>query len=333
MRWLPRLLVCLSIASAQTALLAQTGALYHFDEGGGATAHDSVGSHDGQIAGATFVPGVSGTALHFPAGSSLSRVDLPQSVFDGFGNSFYVQAWVRPQAYSPSSALCCETEIVRKRALFNDWAMALTSGGNLDCYAGTIGTNCLISPPVPLNVWTKVACGYDGSVLRAWINDQQVAAIPAVTQLDWRGSYVQTQIGNNTYDYGINCGDYGFVGDIDELEILPSRPAPPPGCSFGPTAQPIVVTRSTGAPVVRPVIWTSCGGKGTLQIELTRVSSATLTLNGRTLLGPSAFKKNDHHLALDVTLLQGANELDVELRGEPGSSMAITLGGPGEPPE
>lgn len=314
-------LLSLVLLSTPLPLLAQSGAIYHFDEGSGPIAHDAAGSNDGQIAGATFVAGVSGTALHFAAGGTMSRVDLPQSVFAGFGNSFYVEAWIRPQAYSPTHQLCCETEIVRKRAFFNDWALALTAGGNLDCYGGGIGTSCLVTPPIPLNVWTKVACGYDGATLRAWINDQEAASVTAATQIDWNGSYVQTQIGNNTYDYGINCGDYGFVGDIDELKILPGSP----GCTFGPAAQPIVVARTAGTPVPRTFAWDSCGGAGLLELDLHGVSSATITLNGNALVNPDAFNRSTTHLTREVSLQAGTNQLTVELRGEPGSSMAISL--------
>ena len=217
----------LAIALIACSLTVQVsgGAIYRFNEGSGTTAIDSSGAgNDGAIVGATYVAGVSGTALHFTAGAGQSRVTIPQSVFSGFTNSFYVEAFVRPDAYSPSGLPGCQTEIVRKRAPSGtDWGIAVVNTGQLRCGGGVAALPYADGGNVPLNVWSKVACGYDGTTLRLWVNEVEVASLSHQTaQIDWNTDYNRTEIGNNTFDFGVNCGDYGFKGAIDEVVIRPS---------------------------------------------------------------------------------------------------------------
>src|SRR5262249_49450010 len=142
--------------------------------------------------------------------SSISdAVTVPSTVFNGFKNSAYVEAQVRPSSYP--NGLCRGT-IFRKRGDFNDWGLDLRSDGTVECYLPNGGAR---GGSVPLNQWSKVACSWDGSAITLKINEQLVASGAATGAIpDWLANYFTTEIGNDTHDTGINCPDYAFRGDI-----------------------------------------------------------------------------------------------------------------------
>ncbi len=199
------------------------GATYLFDEGSGTTALDSSGGgNDAAVEGPTYVPGISGTALYFD-GSDTDRVLVPDSVFDDFGNTAYVEAWIRPDAIDPVDG----GYIFRKDAAFNDYWMWLRHDGSINCLVYDtqlgIGNNSQSQGgSVPIGEWTKVACWYDGSTMRTLINDQVVATSGnSITVTDWFFAYHNTEIGNSTR-YNVAAGSnhhYGFEGAIDELRV------------------------------------------------------------------------------------------------------------------
>jgi hypothetical protein len=201
-------------------------ALYHLDEPDlpadvQRPAHDALGKQEGRIVGAKSVPGHQGRALHFDGGNDF--VFVPRTVFNHFQNTAYVEAWIRPAAY-PTGPRGCAATIFRKRADNNDWGLTLQPNGALACNiygsngdaAGTSGGNA------PVGAWTSVACYYDGSRLHLLVNSREVGTDAKQLTLDWTTGYRATQIGNNTTDAGVNCPDYGFHGDIDEVAILPA---------------------------------------------------------------------------------------------------------------
>jgi hypothetical protein len=67
-----------------------------FDEGQGTVASDSVGGHDGVIQAATWVTGVSGTALEFVPGDDTKVTIEHSDDFFGPDGEFTVANWVRP---------------------------------------------------------------------------------------------------------------------------------------------------------------------------------------------------------------------------------------------
>jgi len=98
-----------------------------------------------------------------------------------------------------------------------------------------------------------------------------------------------------------------------------------PTCRYGPADEPWVFTRGRGAPVTETKTWDSCGGPGTMQLTLDHVSSALVYLNGVLVLGPDAFDANVTEIGVPVELLAGENQLQVELRGKPGSSLSVSF--------
>lgn len=89
--------------------------------------------------------------------------------------------------------------------------------------------------------------------MHAAINDVEVARNPTHITLNWQSAYIRTEIGNDTYDTGSNCGDYSFHGAIDHVAI--TSLAAPVRASFtwtpsAPTARQQVrfTDTSTGSP-------------------------------------------------------------------------------------
>ena len=95
-------------------------------------------------------------------------------------------------------------------------------------------------------------------------------------------------------------------------------------CQYGP-ADPVVVERQAGKPMVQQVSWHSCGGPGTLTIDSTGVASALVYLNGAPVTVESDFNATVRQLVVPVELLPGENELDVAVRGKPGETLTLTL--------
>jgi RHS repeat-associated protein len=91
---------------------------------------------------------------------------------------------------------------------------------------------------------------------------------------------------------------------------------------FGPEAY----TRGTGDPVTVSSTFSilNPGSQYTLHVDNSGVSSAVISLNGVQVLGPSDFNANVTTIDKAVSL-QLNNELDVQLRSAPGSSLMISI--------
>ena len=198
-------------------------ATYHFEEPGTPTVRDSSGAqHDATRQGATLTTGHTGIAAHFQGGSD--AIIVPKAVFARLGRTAHVEAWVRPFTY-PTGRPGCASTIFRKRADRNDWSLTLEQDGSIACTLyGTDGTAASVhGGSAPPRTWTKVACTYDGTALELRINDALIASDPTPLLLDWLQGYRAAEIGNNTTDAGMNCPDYAFHGEIDDV-IISARP-------------------------------------------------------------------------------------------------------------
>ena len=214
------------------------GATWHFDEGSGTIAHDSLNGNDGTISGAVWTMGMSGTALAFWNGTTTS-VSIPRSVFEGFGNTAYVEAWVYPTGL-PSIA----GTIFRKRAAYNDWSLYQLPDGRFRVdifgYTGVGGVNgwnglSIESPDaLPLFTWSKLSSSYDGDTLTLSFDGVAVASATLSLPLMWftpecpddtyyeDGCYYGTWIGSvSTYSRTQVDPNYTFSGVIDEVIVRP----------------------------------------------------------------------------------------------------------------
>lgn len=217
--------------------VAWSQAVYHFDEGSGTTAVDASGAgHNGTIQGATYTTGHAGTALHF-TGTDTGRVLVPPTTFTGFGNTAYVEAWIRPSKYGGY--------VFRKDAEYNDFWAWLRPSGNLQCLvyeSGKSGSYAVAEGgTITLNTWTNIACWYDGTTMHALINGVEVASQNhPIASINWQLGYDRTEIGNSTHYPG---NGYGFTGDIDDVIISTAKgvttSCTPPSITSQPQSQTI----------------------------------------------------------------------------------------------
>jgi len=105
---------------------------------------------------------------------------------------------------------------------------------------------------------------------------------------------------------------------IDNLQITSL-------CTFGPANGPFVLSRDRGKPVWDSRSWSSCGGSGVLQVSTDHVASAFVYLNGELILTPSDFNAHQSQVEVPVELVAGENDLEVQLRGAPGSEATFAF--------
>ena len=103
---------------------------------------------------------------------------------------------------------------------------------------------------------------------------------------------------------------------------------------FGPER----ITRETGAPqnIVKEFTVQDVNREYRLHVQngegkRGRISSAVVKLNGGQVVGPNAFNKQVDNVSTTVKLLQ-SNRIEVEVRGEPGTSIIVRIVGIGDDP-
>ncbi len=184
----------------------------------------------------------------------------------------------------------------------------------------TGGTHWYRSPRVAKNTWYRVVVDYDhpsGAV-------DVILTLRDTGEIFWEledqpfliaGSFDTVAIGQRTAPpkYGRLSTEH-----IDNILVALVR-----GCEYGPSTQPMIFTRGRGKPVVESAVWESCGGPGTATISLEDVSSGWVFLNGEMLLAPDDFNPHVVTLVMDVSLIEGANIIEVELAGKPGSRISV----------
>ena len=183
-------------------------AAYSFDESSGSMAHDSIGTHDGNLKNGTawLTPGKFGSAVHFDGVNDL--ITIPASADLNLGKNFTIEAWVRPDALTPyDSVLTKEAGTGMTYSLIpegNHVAPKAEVAKNAT-EAGTINA----TSQLPLNTWSHLALTSSGEHLRLYVNGTQVASVPQSAVYTAEGA---TQIGGNI------GGEY-FNGYVDEVRI------------------------------------------------------------------------------------------------------------------
>jgi len=201
-------------AAAQSPLAsdAQTRALYHFDEAGGAIIEDSsfLGTWDGTLlngAGRGASLFASGTALaldgvdDYASASPELLNDLPQGT---------IEAWVYVDSFMPISS---SPVITKGSAALTDLGFFVHSTGfSIHGGSGIDGFTSLT--PIPLQTWTKVAVTWDGSYRRLYLNDSLVGE-EARAWAPANNSVNEVKIGRHNH----TSGPQYFHGRIEDLRI------------------------------------------------------------------------------------------------------------------
>lgn len=145
-----------------------------FDEGSGLTAIDTAGDNNGTIKGATYVEGISGTALSFNGVANANHVligDVLDDIFAGVNKKFAIEAWVKPGVNNMTL-----NEIISKVDFTNKiyaYLIGLSTGSKVALY-WTDGTDGVGPDKWKVNLgstaitdtdkWYHIVVEYDGTI-------------------------------------------------------------------------------------------------------------------------------------------------------------------------
>lgn len=182
-------------------------AAYAFNEGAGSTVADASGhGNTGNIVGASWTnQGRYAGGLLFN-GSSLVTVSDSNSL--DLTNGMTLEAWV-----SMSTSGGWTTAVLKEQSTDLSYALLAGSGSdNPGVYIYTAGQQSATTiPSLALNTWTHLAGTYNGSMLRLFVNGNQVATQLISAPIMASGGPLR--IGGNAI-----WGEY-FLGIIDEVRV------------------------------------------------------------------------------------------------------------------
>ena len=184
-------------------------AAYGFEEGNGLLAADVSGNgNDGTISAAVWsAAGRFGNALSFNGSSA--RVNIPDSPSLDLTAAMTLEAWVYPTTLSG-----WRTVILKETS--GGLAYSLYAHDNAPRPAAyvNLGGGDVSAPGIqalPLNTWTHLAATYDGSILRIFVNGNQVGSRSV-------GGSITVSTGALRIGGNALWGEY-FAGLIDEVRI------------------------------------------------------------------------------------------------------------------
>ncbi|HUS66934.1 MAG TPA: LamG domain-containing protein [Kofleriaceae bacterium] len=177
-------------------------ACYRFEDGTGSVIADqSMYANTATSYSVAFTPGVQGNAVELGATSS---VRAPDSASLDATTQLTLEMWVRPTALPPPGG--------RAGLVDNDgqYGLFVTGSGELRCSMIAVITSA--ANVLPTGVFSHVACTYDGSFVRLYLNGKELVVGAAVGMLG-TGNTNGLAIGSNS-----PTGDV-LSGNLDELRI------------------------------------------------------------------------------------------------------------------
>jgi hypothetical protein len=153
----------------------------------------------------TIVSGIEGSGAVAFDGDDGINLGQPSEL--NITNSITFSAWVRPTANQPSGwgRVLSRTN----GATTEDWGIVVSNTNILDC---RINGSKTTNHPLSQNVWQHVACTYDGSTVRAYVNGQEVHSYSRSGSLD---TDQPVAIG-----YSVTGGaTRHFIGQIDDVRV------------------------------------------------------------------------------------------------------------------
>jgi hypothetical protein len=209
-----------------------------FDEGSGSIAHNSAGSGDGTISGATWEAGKIGGALRFDGVNDYVNCGHA-AVLSGM-QAITISAWINADTWKTGEG----ARIISKRGSTSSYDTSIYANPTRSAAASFYGQNGAITvasstPAFALNEWYLITATDTGSVQKLYVNGMNVAttntntgAILSNTSNVWIGTY-----NNNSstmfdgliddvriYDYALSAG---------EVTQLYNVPEPATICLFG----------------------------------------------------------------------------------------------------
>ena len=179
--------------------------IWHFDETSGSIAYDSIGNYNGTVNGASWVSGISGSALSFDGINDY--VDISDSNNFNLGDTISFEVWVYPTDQKTS-------KIVQK----GDWDGHGLGQDNWNGWKGEIYIDGDKKYSVAweegrpdLNTWYHLVLTYDGSYLRLYVNGTEVdnETVSGNLRVNSRNIFIGSDGGVQKF----------FNGIIDEVTI------------------------------------------------------------------------------------------------------------------
>jgi methionine-rich copper-binding protein CopC len=192
-------------ATSRTGLVGE----YGFNDGTGTTLSDSSGDkNNGTISNATWVAGLSGSALSFNGANSW--VTIPNSASLQLTNAMTLEAWVKPNSLTGASSI-----LMKEMTGGLSYALYAANDGPAPPVAAidAAGTDvdAISTANLQTGVWSHLAATYDGSNLKLYVNGNVVGSIGATGLLST--STGALRIGGNSV-----WGEF-FSGLIDDVRV------------------------------------------------------------------------------------------------------------------
>ncbi len=252
---------CLWVLGA--AGLAQGELVGHWkmDEGGGSKIADSSGKgNDGSVTAGkpTWIAGVQGTALLFHglgvSGGGGDTITVPHSASLDISGPISIALWIRPEADDPEGKATTTAPMAKAISTASpSWSFQVRYGwnSNLKSFMSfTFNTTprawAFVDRKLTRYEWCHIACSYDGTTLKAFLNAAQTDSTPmgAITK-----SPTPVLIGSD----GWGCDWIGAIDDVrmynnaltpEEIKAVMSGPAKLAG-SPNPADKAVDVPRDT----------------------------------------------------------------------------------------
>lgn len=191
---------------SQSAVSDSLVGYWSFDEDDGVKDLSGTGN-DGIIHGdPKLVKGKVGDALEFDGVDDY--VEIPDNPSISELNELSLSAWIRPSQLGPWIA-------VIEKAVHEDWSYGffIESDATLSleiCQKGNVLVCCIGDFKVEVGTWYHIACTYDGSMGRLYVDGKLEGEMPA-----------SGPVNITTYPLTIGCrnGQSFFAGTIDEVTL------------------------------------------------------------------------------------------------------------------
>ena len=176
--------------------------------------NDAVDSNDGTLqGGATYAPGMVGPAFSFDA-SLNTGVIVPATPSLNMTEAISIDAWVYPTSFpNTGNTVVRKDRFVTETGALVQYSLSVTDQGQASCNINSNPAASVSGGTVLLDNWTHVACTYDRSQVRLYVNGEEVASTPFTEAIisSSQPLGIGTQPGFSGRD---------FDGLIDEVEIF-----------------------------------------------------------------------------------------------------------------
>jgi TolB protein len=195
-------------------------AYWDFNEGTGNIAHDQSGNNNhGTITGASWVSGISGSALRFE-GTPSSYVKVTDSDSLDLREDFTISLWINTEEPSSEGTLLAKydssSSFSYQVGSYSAYSGKLLAGFSADGKdSGTSVNNVLSNTATAVNKWYHVVCVHEGTDLMIYVNglrENTNSNVPASVHVGSSDIYIGRS-GLSTEDH--QC----FKGIIDEVQI------------------------------------------------------------------------------------------------------------------